>query len=146
MKNNFCDLYQLIPKEELTRVFRTSTTASAELDPTFLGFEDVYKAVSTFVQKDKIIIDLGCSYAAQAFYFTDFLGYIGVDCGIEDGVHFETANMEFYKMRIQDFCNMVVEKNWNLQNVFAVCSYVPDKEARKIVKKTFPYCLVYYPS
>ena len=73
MKNNFCDLYQLIPKEELTRVFRTSTTASAELDPTFLGFEDVYKAVSTFVQKDKIIIDLGCSYAAQAFYFTDFL-------------------------------------------------------------------------
>ena len=135
MKNNFCDLYQLIPKEELTRVFRTSTTASAELDPTFLGFEDVYKAVSTFVQKDKMIIDLGCSYAAQAFYFTDFLGYIGVDCGIE-----------FYKMRIQDFCNMVVEKNWNLQNVFAVCSYVPDKEARKIVKKTFPYCLVYYPS
>lgn len=46
-------------------------------------------------------------------------------------------NIEFYK-NYPEYCNM--------PNVFAICSYVPDNEARKLVKENFKNCLIYYPS
>lgn len=141
-----CELFTIIPREEIDRVFTKSNTASAEMDFTFLGFEEVYKSILNFVPKNKIIVDLGCGYAAQSYYFTKYKKYIGVDNGIEDNVHFVTENMEYYNMSIQNFCKMITEQNWNLEEIFAICSYVPDKDARKTVKETFPYCLVYYPS
>lgn len=144
MKFEPCDLIKIIPSEEVERVFSTGT-ASAELDFSFLAFEEVYKSVLSFVPKGKIIVDLGCAYAPQAFYFIEYAGYIGVDAHIPD-VHFETPNMTLYNMSIQNFCDKVVKEGWNLEQYFAICSYVPDEEARKRVRETFPNCLVYYPS
>lgn len=143
MKYECCDLFKIIPEEEIKRVFSCGT-ASAELDYTFLAFEDVYKSILSFVPKGKIIIDLGCAYAPQAYYFEDYLGYIGVDVKIPD-VHFITSNMSLYEMSIQQFCLKVIEENWNLEKYFAICSYVPDDDARKCVRETFHNCLVYYP-
>lgn len=62
-----CELFSLVPGEKLDYLFEHSG-ASAELDYTFLGFEDVYKDVLNFVPKDRTIIDLGCGYAAQSFF------------------------------------------------------------------------------
>lgn len=144
MKYKACDLYNIVPKEEIERVFQNSQTASAEMDYSFMGFEEVYKSVTAFVPKDKTIVDLGCAYATQAYYFLDYREYIGVDMRIPD-FHFKTPNSKFYQMSIQDFCMEVVKNKWNLENMFAICSFVPDEDARKLVRETFPYCLVYYP-
>lgn len=157
-----CELYTLIPKEKIDRIFEKSETASTELDYTFLGFEDVYKAVTLFVPKDRIIIDFGCGYAFQSWYFKDYRKYIGVDVspvGKDVLDILETGNSEFYHMRIQDFIRNHVRKDrygfcdiklenmecQTVENVFAICSYVPDTEAQRLVRETFPHCLVYYP-
>ena len=144
MMHEYCDLFLQIPRDEIDRVFRNSNTAGADMDYTFMGFEDVYKAVTLFVPKDRTIIDLGCAYASQSYYFKHYKKYIAVDIK-EPDVHFRTKNMEFYEMSIQDFCQKVINEKWNLDECFAICSYVPDDEAREMVRKTFPHCLVYYP-
>lgn len=112
----------------------------------FLGFLPVYKSVTAFVPKDKIIIDLGSNQAAQGIYFWNYNSYITVDNSVPaewrlrviNGIHFENTIQEF----IQD---VLPALEVDLNEVFAVCSYVPDSEARELVRKTFPNCLVYYP-
>ena len=144
-----CELYKLIPKEKIDKVFETSETASAELNYTFLGFEDIYKSVTLFVPKGGIIIDFGCGYAFQSWYFKDYRKYIGVDVspvGKDVLDILETGNSEFYHMSIQDFImNEFPNMGYEPKKVFAICSYVPDTEAQRIVRETFPHCLVYYP-
>ena len=157
-----CELYTMIPREKIEKIFMESETASAELDYTFLGFEEVYKAATLFVPKNKIILDLGCGYAFQAWYFKDYRKYIGVDVfhGTEDILKIlETGNSDFYHMTIQDFIQQYVREEregfceiklpgmepQSIENVFAICSYVPGEYVRKLVRETFPYCLVYYP-
>lgn len=99
-----------------------------------------------FVPKDKTIIDLGCSYAAQSYYFRENEKYIGVDaCGNNDTV-IHTENSEFYFISIQAFIKDVFPAlGIDPTDVFAVCSCVPDKAARELVAETFSYCRVYYP-
>ena len=93
--------------------------------------------------------EYGClrahSLACKNFHFKDYFAYIGIDIQIPEP-HFETPNMKLFQLSIQDFCSMVAQANWDLDNYFAICSYVPDEEARKMVRETFPNCLVYYPS
>lgn len=140
-----CELFTLIPREKLDYLFAHSA-AAAELDFTFLGFEDIYRDVLNAIPKDKIIIDLGCGYAAQSYYFRDYKGYVGVDArGNNDSV-IHTENSEFYFTSIQVFIKDVLPTlGIDPRDTFAVCSYVPDEVARKLVTETFPYCRVYYP-
>ena len=154
-----CELYRLIPKEKIEHIFKTSKTVGAECDYSFLGFEEVYKAITLFVPKSKIIIDFGCGYAFQSWYFRDYKKYIGVDIAVTEKDVLKTENSEFYYMSIKEFIRKYVKtdcygfcdirlpgmESINAENVFAICSYVPDVEARELVRETFPYCLVYYP-
>ena len=145
--NEPCELFKLIPKEKIEHVFNTSQTVGAECDYTFLGFEKVYKAVTMFVPKSKVIIDCGCAYAFQSWYFRDYRKYIGIDNGVCKADVLETENSEFYFMRIQEFIkNVFPTLGYSLDEVFAVCSYVPDDNAREMVRNFFPHCLVYYPT
>lgn len=144
MEFETCELFELIPRDKIKRFFETSKTVKAECDFSFLGFEKVYKAVTLFVPKKKIIIDLGCGYAFQSWYFRNYRKYIGVNISGID--FFETENSEFYRTSIQDFIKDIFpELGYSVNDVFAVCSYVPDDLARKMVREFFPYCLVYYP-
>lgn len=146
MKHEPCELFQIIPKEKIEQIFRTSNTVSAECDQTFLGFEDVYKAVTLFVPKNRVIIDFGCGYAFQSWYFREYKKYIGIDNTTCSFDVLKTENSEFYFTSIQDFIqNVFPKKGYEPEDVFAVCSYVQDVNAREMVKKSFPYCLVYYP-
>lgn len=143
--NNSCELFNLIPKEKLDYLFEHSN-AGGELDHTFLGFEKVYKEVLDYVPKDKIIIDLGCAYATQSYYFKEYAKYIGIDISGNPDSVIHTENSEFYFMTIQKFINEIFPSlNIDLNNIFAICSYVPDKEAQKLAENTFPYCKIYYP-
>lgn len=141
-----CELYKLIPREKIEHVFQTSQTVGAECDYTFLGFEEIYKAVTLFVPKSKVIIDLGCGYAFQSWYFRDYRKYIGVDYDSNINDVLQTKNSEFYFVTIQDFIKEIFFKlGYRKEEIFAVCSYVNDTEAREMVREHFPYCLVYYP-
>lgn len=143
--NDTCDLFRQIPIEKLDEAFEHSETVAAEADATFLGFEEVYKAVTLFVPKSKIIIDLGCSYAFQAWYFRDYKKYIGVDSYAD--YMLQTENAEYHHTTIQRFIQEIFPTlGISKEQVFTVCSYVPDEEARQMVKEFFPYCLVYYPT
>lgn len=142
-----CELFKLIPREKIDHVFQTSQTVGAECNISFLGFEEVYKSVTMFVPKSKIIIDLGCAYAFQSWYFRDYRKYIGIDCGSTINDVLQTENSEFHFVTIQHFIkNIFPEFGYNLDDVFAVCSYVPDDNAREMVRNFFPHCLVYYPT
>lgn len=144
--NEICELFKLIPREKINKVFKSSETVSAECDCTFLGFEQVYKAVTLFVPKDRVIIDLGCAYAFQSWYFKDYRKYIGVSIGVNENDVLETENSEFFFMSIQHFIREIFPiLGYREREVFAICSYVPDADAREMVRHVFPYCLVYYP-
>ena len=140
-----CELFKLIPKEKLDELFKNSH-ASAELDSSFLAFEDVYKSVLSFVPKSKIIIDFGCAYATQSWYFRDYKKYIGIDNTSNEKSVIHTENSEYYFTSIQNFItNIFSTLNISKKDIFAICSYVSDEKAREMVRKNFPNCLVYYP-
>ena len=142
-----CELFKLIPRDKINRVFQMSQTASAECGYDFLGFEKIYKAVTMFVPRSKVIIDCGCAYAFQSWYFRDYRKYIGIDNGVCKSDVLETENSEFYFTNIQWFIkNIFPTFGYSLDDAFAVCSYVPDDNAREMVRNFFPHCLVYYPS
>lgn len=141
-----CELFNIIPRKKLDYVFKKSSTCGAECDSSFLGFENIYRAVKSIVPEYKVIIDLGCCYAFQSWYFRDHKKYIGVDNGIQDKIVLHTKNSKFYFMSIQKFISEVFPKlGYEKEDVFAICSYVPDEEARRMTREFFPYCLVYYP-
>lgn len=140
-----CELCKIIPKEKLDYLFEHSD-AGAELDFTFLGFEDPYKRVLELVPEEYTIIDLGCAYACQSWFFKGYAGYIGVDGWFNDDSVIHTENSRFYFVTIQEFVREVLPTlGVDLEKVFAVCSAVPDREAKALVKETFPNCLVWYP-
>lgn len=150
--------HHLIPKSEMERVFRESYSAAAEIGPDFMCFEEPYQAAVRVADKDSIILDLGCAYALQAYYFTDCKQYIGVDMpmvrpehplnypNIKPETRFHPDNARFYIMEIQQFIQTVLPKlKLDMNHVIAVCSAVPDTQARQLVIDTFPIHYVSYP-
>lgn len=140
IKNN------IIPKKELNRVLTESISASAEIGIDFLCFEEEYEYVLEHTDKDDIIIDLGCAYNAQCWYFKDYDRYIAVDYPGLDDVYFDSGNVEFYMMSIQQFISHILPTlNLDLEKTVAICSAVPDKAAQDLVEKTFPRHYISYP-
>lgn len=151
--------HHLIPKEEMDRVFKKSYSASAEIGPDFMCFNEPYQQAACVANKDSIIIDLGCAYAPQSYYFTQCKRYIGVDLpmpapqgGYEQypeyvpETRFKPDNARFYIMTIQQFIQTVLPKlKLDINHVIAVCSAVPDVQARQLVIDTFPVHYVSYP-
>lgn len=140
-----CETFDLIPISEINRVFSESDSAGAEMDCEFFCFEDVYKKVKEHCTQDTVVIDLGCSYMAQSYWFTDCKKYIGVDLPFKNNVRFESNNSELYLMSGQEFINKVFPTlDLDMENVIAICSYVPDKELQQMVSDTFKYNYVRY--
>ena len=152
--------HHLIPESEMERVFRESYSADAEIGPDFMCFEEPYQATACVADKDSIILDLGCGYAAQCFYFTRCKQYIGIDLPMpkpleKDLIHypnikpetrFQSDNAQFYIMSIQRFIAGVLPSlRLDKEHVIAVCSAVPDEKARELVSSTFPIHYISYP-
>lgn len=144
MKNESCDLFKKIPQILIKEVFKKSPEVSAEMDYTFLGFEEVYQRVKKEVPEYMTIIDFGCAYAFQSWYFKDYAGYIAIDSAVPPKKRFIANGTMHYYGTIQDFIgNFYIDMIGN--PIFAVCSYVPDEEAREMVVKNFRNHYVYYP-
>ena len=131
-----------IGSKEMQRLFSYD---EEECEPDFLGFVDVYDDLKDKIPKDFTIIDLGCYQGFQGVLFKDHASYIGIDISIPNEWRLRQENAEYFHCSIQEFIkNILPEMELNMNKTFAVCSYVPDKEARKMVQETFPYHRVYY--
>lgn len=142
---NKCKTFELIPITEIDRVFTESDSASVEMDRSFLCFEEIYEKVKEHCNNNTIIIDFGCAYMPQAYWFTDCKKYIGIDLPFGNNVKFKTNNSELYLMSGQQFIKEILPTlNLDMENVIAICSYVPDPELENMVINTFPYNYVQY--
>ena len=138
------ELLEMIPQEELDRVLNQH---ECDIEPSFLGFVGIYRNLSEMIPKHWTVIDFGCAYNAQAYFFRDHKRCIAVDTpGITE--RFMTPNCEFHEMRAQRFIVDLVggDSDIDLETTFAICSYVPDEGAQCAVKNWFPNCYVFYPS
>lgn len=125
-------------KERTDRICRQDM---CEYDTDFFGFLDVYKALAEIIPKRMKVIDFGCYLAFQAALFKDHDEYIGVDVSAME--RFMTDNTTHHVASIKNLIRLYPEMIGN--DYFAICSYVPDEEARQLVRKTYSNCFVYYP-
>ena len=114
-----------------------------DIDPSCLGFMDVYYHLSMIIPKGRVIYDLGCSYAFQAYYFRSHKAYVGVDLGKKKFRLF-CPNTKHLEMSIQQF----VETQKVESPHFAICSYVPPwgGDNQELVRQSFKHLFVYYPA
>lgn len=145
MVSKLDDIFEYLPIEEADRLFSVNYRMGGNVDYTHMGFTHVYKSLLNIVPKHFTIIDLGCSYAPQCYYFHDYKQYIGVD--VEDEKRFSTPNTTHYCCSIQKFIKEKLPNLYlDLKQCFAICSYVPDDKATELARETFPNILVYYPN
>lgn len=136
-----CDpLWSVIPEIEKKRIMAQEY---CELDYQFLGFTEVYIALSSIIPKHYTIIDFGCYLAAQCYAFSGHKRYIGVD--VVDMERFSLPNTEHYVMSIQQYIKEHKDDN-QVDTTFAICSYVPDNEATEMVRNNYKNVFVYYPA
>ena len=134
----------MIPNDEMEEILSQD---ECELQPDFLGFVNVYEPLSNLIPEHKIVIDFGCYLAAQSYFFQEHKAYIGVDCvnmkrfAPENAIHFEMSIQDFIANELPD----LLEEH-DIDDFCAICSYVPDREATKLVRETFPNVFCYYPS
>jgi len=136
-------LINSIIKEALQKVFSYS---ECELETDFLGFLHVYADLQN-LPKDFTIIDVGCCQAVQAFYFRNFKRYICIEPNIPAEYLLAQDNAVYYEGTVQEFVKylpQLQEQGLDLEKVFAVCSYVPDRQAQQLVSEVFPYHRIIY--
>lgn len=131
-----------IPQKEYHEVL---SQYECEYDMDFLGFLNIYKALSKIIPKHFIVIDFGCYLAPQSYYFINHKQYIGVD--VVKLTRFKPLNAVHYITTIQEYiCKRMQWIEQNNDHIFAICSYVPDKGACELVRKNFKNVFCFYPS
>lgn len=135
-------LWEMLPETQIKHVFDNSH-ASADIGPEFLGFVDIYYYLSKAIPQHFTVIDLGCAYAPQAFFFQDHAAYIGVD--MEEGPRFKGTNTTHVVSRIEDFIRN--DAPTIARPRFAICSYVPPwgGDNGRTVREYFENIFVFYP-
>lgn len=133
------NLLKLLPVNQIDQVF---SQEYCDIDYEFLGFTDIYEHLSEIIPLHFTVIDLGCCYAPQCFYFRKHKKYIGVD--MFDCVRFHSENTVHYLKTISEFIRDDLFE-LDLDETFAICSYVPSTE-RGLIRMKFKNVFVYYPS
>lgn len=108
-----------------------------DIDGSFLGFVDVYYYLSKVIPKNWTVVDFGCAYNPQSYYFKDHLAFTGVDKWIKKRFHFK--NTVLFEGTIKDY----LKQKPPTQKVFAICNNVPSEET-ELVRKYYPNCFIYY--
>ena len=141
----------LIPDHEWMRVIKSDASAEIHAGCLICGYggRDYYY-LSKMINKDWTVINVGCAYNAQAYFFLNHAKFIAVDLEFpDDDIHIEYFHPEgtdFYKMSGQEFIHDILPTlDLNLKKTFAICHWVPSDECQKMVRETFPNCFVIYP-
>lgn len=144
MREEIDELFHLLPKDQIERVFKQDI---CDIDPTFMGFTNIYKNLSEIIPKHFTIVDLGCAYNPQCFYFKEHKKYIAVDLGYTTEM-FKTENTQYFGDGIKHFIEETLpELKLKKDETFAICSYVPPWNGfeYEMVNKNFKNLFVYYP-
>ena len=141
------ELYNYIKKnhkDQIINVFNQDNII--EISPEFLGFLNIYYYLAKIIPINFTVIDFGCGYNAQSFYFINHKKYIGVDFW-PNTVRFQAPNTEFHEMLIDEYIHANKTK-FIPEQTFAICSYVPNWRTnnKKLVKETFANIFTFYPS
>lgn len=143
-------LCRMIPPDVVRRVLDPRST---ELDPTFMGFEDVYFAIAKHLDKDMIVVDCGCNQAPQCYIFKDHPMYIGVDCfdkraermpGVPMPERFQTPNTMHVRQTIDEFLHSNMFRHLDLDETYFIASFVPDFEQVQELFEKVPNAAMYY--
>lgn len=134
------EVLSAIPEEQRRAVFDQK---DLDLDITFLGFLDIYEKLSQIIPKHFTIIDFGCSYNAQAYFFANHKELISVD--IDPCVKFQPPNNKIFDMSIEDFIKQH-GRSFKKKETFAICSYVPKwHNGMELIRSNFENMFIYYP-
>lgn len=117
-------------------------TGWCDVAPQCLGSMSIYKALSEIIPKDRVIYDIGCAQAFQAWYFRDHLKYIGV-CPLSGG-RLTMPNSEHLEVTCGEFLASAAIDPVH----FAICAYVPpwfNENAEELVRRAFDHIFVFYP-
>ena len=150
MCENYESLIQNISKSiGRERLFKILLQPNCDIDGSFLGFLDVYAKVASRLPKSMTILDIGCAYAIQADYFSDYKKYIGID--VELRQHLEQENAVFYQETGEEFLTKIIQRDFYYHdlsqiNTFAICSWVSARNEflPKLIKALFPYHYIAY--
>lgn len=114
----------------------------ADIACDFLGFVSTYFYLAKIIPLDYTVIDFGCAYAPQSYYFRYHKQYIGIDYSLPK-THFYEKNSVFYGLD----CLTFIDKNfYNNGKQFAICNYaICNKNLLNLIKVSYQNCYVFYP-
>lgn len=147
------DLLLKIPKEQIKEVFEQEY---CDIDYDFIGFIETYFHLSKIIPKHFDVIDLGCAYNPQCYYFTKHKSYTGVDLGIlpvyqpcEKKIEFKqfkSLNCKLIHKHINTFLEEDAE-NYEKNTTFVICNYsTQNQKILEKISKIFKNIYMFYPS
>lgn len=131
-------LLTLLPEDQKEHIF---AYPYCDISDDFIGFIDTYYYLSKMIPKHWTVIDFGCGYNAQCFFFTEHTRYIAVD--FPGHPRFCASNTELVDSPIQEYL-----EQWqgNVDTVFAISNYVTTTSTRQLISAIFPNCYCFYPA
>jgi hypothetical protein len=106
-----------------------------------MGFVLTYKHLADLIPKDWTVVDLGCAYNPQNWYFRRHHKYIAVDNQTTE--RFVFPNTELYHGNIETWISEH-QVEIDPKTTFAILNYVPSVDA-EIVKSAFENLYIFYP-
>ncbi len=126
-----------IGRLEVSRLF---SYPECELEEDFIAFLNSYADLPEIIPENWTVIDFGCYQAVQGHLFRHHAKYIGIDNAVANKWRLQQDNAEYHECTIQHFIKHILpDSGIDVNRTFAVCSYVPDKQAREMVRTVFPY-------
>ncbi len=146
LKDERCALFKKLNHLYPFQVLEVFSNDQCDIDCTFMGFTEIYDNLAKIIPKHFTIVDLGCAYAPQAFYFRKHKRYIGVNLG--EFKRFSFKNTKFWIGKIGEFIESEDYQKLDLDKTFAICSYVPPWHGDniEITRANFRNVFTYYPS
>ena len=136
------DLLKSLPRDQIKKVM---IDQDCDIDGEFLGFLSIYKSLSEIIPEHFTMVDIGCAYNPQCYYFQKHKRYIAVDNHKKE--IFKTDNVEHFTCGVSRFIDYFVPiLNLNMKETFAIMNYVPLSDNHKAkVRRTFENIYCYYP-
>ncbi|WP_215844013.1 SAM-dependent methyltransferase [Acidithiobacillus montserratensis] len=139
------NLHRQVP-DQLGRILEAGL---CDIDVDFLGFVDLYAGLAQIIPhpEETTVVDFGCAYAPQAWYFQKFSGYVGIDvCDATN--RFVFANTQHEQVHISEYLNRLESGDVLIPGrSFAILSYLPtNSEIEMRIYSNFPNHFRYYPN
>lgn len=117
-----------------------------DIGPEFMCFAEIYASLARLIPIEWTVIDFGCAFAPQCWYFRKHNRYIGIDPGPMKRFQVDNSSIFIGTIR-QALSDTIWIEPINWDRTFGIMSYVPAKEYDYfLVKNHLKNMFVYYPS